>query len=255
MSQASVGFHCPECVKEGARSAPVYTAGNLPGLKPIATYILIGLNLAVFVAQMATIQRGDSIVWGASGSVVEKLILFGPDVHDGEWWRLVTGGFLHSGLIHIGMNMYVLYMIGPQLERLFGPVRYVGLYLASLLAGALGVMIVSPTSPTLGASGAIFGLIGAAAAFQLANRINIWQSGLGRLIIINLVITFGLGSFISVGGHVGGLIGGAAVGYLVFQLEQRRAPALAGLGVALAASAVFAAAAIMVAPTLSYLPR
>jgi membrane associated rhomboid family serine protease len=152
------------------------------------------------------------------------------------------------------MNMYVLYMVGPLLERLFGPVRYAGLYLAALLAGSLGVMIVSPTDPTLGASGAIFGLIGAAAAFQLANRINIWQSGLGRLIIINLVITFGLGSFVSVGGHVGGLLGGAAVGYVLFELERRRVPAVAGLGVALAAAASFAVAAIALAPAYTFQP-
>jgi membrane associated rhomboid family serine protease len=109
-------------------------------------------------------------------------------------------------------------------------------------------MILSPDSATLGASGAIFGLLGAAAAFQVANKVNIWRSGLGNLIVINLVITFALASFVSVGGHIGGLIGGAAVGWVQFQLEQRRVPAVVGLGVALAAAALFAVAAVAIAP-------
>jgi membrane associated rhomboid family serine protease len=248
MSPASVGFQCPECVKAGAKRAPTYTPRTLPGLTPVVTYTLIGLNVAVFLAQLATIRPGESPVLGLLGGVGDQGILCGPDVAAGEWYRLVTGGFLHAGFVHIGMNMYVLYMIGPQLERLLGSVRFVGLYLASLLAGALGVMVLSPDSATLGASGAIFGLLGAAAAFQVANKVNLWRSGLGNLILINLVITFVLASFVSVGGHVGGLIGGAAVGWALFQLEQRRVPAAVGLGVALAAAAAFAAVAIAIAP-------
>lgn len=249
MSQASVGFQCPECIREGAKSSPTYTPRTLPGNRPLATYILMGLCIAAFVAQLATLVRGASPIWGVQSSVDAEGILYGPLVGAGEWWRLVTGGFLHGGLIHLGMNMYVLYMIGPQLERLLGSLRFVGLYVASLLAGALGVMIVSPMSATLGASGAIFGLLGAAAAFQLSNRINIWQSGLGRLILINVVITFTLSQYISVGGHIGGLLGGGAVGYLLFTLEQRKVPAIAGVFVGLGAAAVFGVLAIALAPT------
>jgi membrane associated rhomboid family serine protease len=249
MSQASVGFHCPECVKAGAKSSPVYTASSLPGSQPIVTWVLIALNVLVFVAELATLRSGENIVYGASGGVGDQGILYGPYVAAGEWWRLVTSGFLHAGLIHIGMNMYVLYRIGPQLERLLGSMRFTGLYFASLLAGSLGVILLSPYSPTLGASGAIFGLLGAAAAFQVSQRINLWQSGLGQLILINLVITFTLGAYISIGGHLGGIIGGGAVGYALFTLEQRKVPAIAGLFIALGAAAVFLVLGIALAPT------
>jgi membrane associated rhomboid family serine protease len=249
MSQASVGFHCPECVKAGAKSSPTYTASSLPGARPIVTWVLIGLNVLVFVAELATLRSGENIVYGASGAVGDQGILYGPYVAAGEWWRLVTSGFLHAGLIHIGMNMYVLYRIGPQLERLLGSMRFTGLYIASLLAGSLGVMLLSPYSPTLGASGAIFGLLGAAAAFQISQRINLWQSGLGQLILINLVITFTLGAYISIGGHLGGIIGGGAVGYALFTLEQRKVPAIAGLFIALGAAAVFLVLGVALAPT------
>jgi membrane associated rhomboid family serine protease len=253
MSQASVGFQCPECTRAGARSSPIYTPRTLPGAQPIVTWVLIGLNVAVFVAQLATIRAGENPVMGmgAEGSLVEDGAIFGPAVAAGEWWRLVTSGFLHLGLLHVGMNMFVLYMIGPQLERLLGGLRFLGLYVASLLAGALGVMLVEPNAFTAGASGAIYGLLGAAAAYQLSNHINIWRSGLGTLILINLAATFMFG--FSAGGHFGGLIGGGAVGYLLFQLEQREVPAIAGFFVAVVAGALFALAAIAVAPATAQL--
>ena len=114
MNQASVGFHCPDCVKEGARSSPTYTVGSLPGGRPIVTWVLIALNVLVFVAEVVTIQSGQNLLYGASGEVAEQGVLYGPFVAAGEWWRLVSSGFLHAGLIHIGMNMYVLYAIGPD---------------------------------------------------------------------------------------------------------------------------------------------
>jgi membrane associated rhomboid family serine protease len=249
MTQASVGFHCPECVHQGAKRAPTYTARTMPGFQPVVTYGLIAVNVAVFVAQLATIRSGENPLWGVEGTVGAHGDLFGPAVGAGEWWRLVTSGFMHGGIPHVGMNMYVLYVIGPQLERLLGSLRFAGLYAAALLAGSLGVMILSPFQATLGASGAIFGLLGAAAAFQLANHINLWASGLGRLILLNLVITFSFSSFISVGGHLGGLIGGAVVGWVNFQLEQRQVPAVVGFAASIAAALVFGVVAFALAPT------
>jgi membrane associated rhomboid family serine protease len=254
MSQASVGFQCPECVREGARSSPTYTPGSLPGGRPIASYTLIALNVLIFVAQLVTIKGGASPVWNMESSVGDEGILYGPSVAAGEWWRLIAGGFLHGGIVHVGMNMYVLYMIGPQLERLLGTWRFVGLYFASLLGGALGVILLSPYSMTLGASGAIFGLLGAAAAYQLSHRVNIWRSGLGSLIVINLIITFTFGAYISIGGHLGGLLGGAAVGFALFQLEQRGVPAIAGVFVALGAAALFAAVTYAALPPAGPFP-
>jgi membrane associated rhomboid family serine protease len=253
MTAASVGFHCPECLRQGAKTAPVYSTRTMPTARPYVTFTLIALNALAFVAQMATAERPDQALMNPIGGVTDQGILWGPYVgvnHD--YWRLITGGFLHGGLIHIGMNMFVLYMIGPQIEKLLGPARYFVLYLGALLAGALGVMIVSPQDPTYGASGAIYGLLGAAAAYQLSHHIDIMKSGLGRLIGINLVITFVGASFISVGGHVGGLIGGAALGYAMFQIEERSEGSKGEwLGVALggALAVAFAVVAIVIAPT------
>lgn len=248
MSQASVGFQCPECVRAGTRRAPSYTPRTLPGqATPTVTWAIIALNVAAFVAQLATIDARTSPIWNMWSRVSEAGALAGVAVHDGDWWRLVTSGFLHVGILHIGMNMYVLYLLGPQVERLLGRLRYAALYLASLLAGSLGVVLATPDGVALGASGAIFGLIGAAAAYQVANRINIWRSGLGNLIIINLVITFAIPG-ISIGAHVGGLVGGGVVGFAMFQLEQRQLPPAVGLALGLGASVLFALTAIVAAP-------
>ena len=253
MAQASVGFHCPECVQGAARNAPVYTTRNLPTDKPWATYTFMALCIAVFVACIATLGPGGDPVNNLNGRVVEEGILWGPLVGLGEWWRLVTSGFLHAGILHLGMNMYVLYSIGPQMERVLGHLRFAGLYLGALLAGSLGVMIVSPNAQTLGASGAIFGLLGAAAAYQWANGIDIRRSGLGMLILINVGFTVFFSGYLSVGGHFGGLIGGAALGYALVWLEQRKQPVAIGL----LAAAVFmlgcAAAAIILAPAVTRL--
>jgi membrane associated rhomboid family serine protease len=251
MNQASVGFQCPECVRSGVRRSPNYTPRTLPGDRPVVSYVLIGLNVLAFLAQVVTLRSGENLTFGMLGEFGEAGILVGPDVAAGEWWRLVSGGFLHAGLLHIGMNMYVLYAIGPQLERLLGPLRFLGLYFAALLAGSLGVMLVSPTDPTLGASGAIFGLLGAAAAYQVANGINLRDSGLGMLILINLVITFAFSGYVSVGGHVGGLIGGGAVGFGLFQLEQRRVPSIVGAVLALGVALAFAAVSVAIAPSFA----
>jgi membrane associated rhomboid family serine protease len=253
MHQASVGFQCPDCVNQGARQAPVMTVRTMPTERPWATYVLIALNVIAFAAEVATMTRQGNIVSDVDGSIANQYVLWGPAVHAGQWWRLVTGGFLHGGLLHIGMNMFVLYRIGPQLEALLGRMRYLALYVAALLAGSLGVMLVSPQTATLGASGAIFGLLGAAAAFQLSRGINIMKSGLGNLILLNVVITFVGSSFISVGGHIGGLVGGAACGYVMFLLEDRKQPAWVGVLIGVAASAVFIAAAIAVSPAIATL--
>jgi membrane associated rhomboid family serine protease len=248
MHQASVGFQCPECVHEAAARSPVITPRSMPTERPWVTYALIAVNLAVFAAEVATMTGQGNLVSGIDGSVYQHGVLYGPLVHAGEWWRLFTGGFLHAGLLHVGMNMFVLYRIGPMIESLLGRARYLALYVAALLAGTFGVLLVSPLTPTLGASGAIFGLLGAAAAYQLSRGINIMRSGLGNLIIINIVITFVGASFISVGGHIGGLVGGAACGYLMFLLEDRQQPKWVGVLIGVAVSAVLVAASIAVSP-------
>jgi membrane associated rhomboid family serine protease len=236
MTQASVGFHCPECVQRQGQK--VYRAADLRA-RPVVTLALIGLNVAVFVLDL--VLRGGGGAFGTgTGALADNGLLVGlarqgnelVGVAAGESYRIVTGGFLHAGLLHLGMNMLVLWIIGGQLEPALGKSRYLALYVTSLFAGAFGVLLVSPTSPTVGASGAVFGLMGAAVAAQRARGINPWQSGLGGLIGINVLITF-LVPGISIGGHLGGLVGGLVAGFVIFQLDEKvRSPVPAVLACA-----------------------
>jgi membrane associated rhomboid family serine protease len=245
MTQGSVGFHCPECVKAAAKSAPSYTARSLPMAQPYVTYVLMAINVAVFVIDLglgATLTNGRGELW-------ERGVLLAPGIASGEWWRLVSSGFLHYGIIHLAMNMFVLWRIGPQIEKLLGHLQYLALYVASMVAGALGALLLSPEGLTAGASGAVFGLLGAAAAFQVSNKINLWTSGLGGLIAINLAISLIPG--VSLGGHLGGIVAGGAVGWIMFELERRRQSPLLGVGIAVGIIAVFVAAAVVAAPMLT----
>lgn len=255
MVQASVGFHCPECARSGQQkvrtSRQLFGAGRGAAFRPLVTQVLIGLNVAVFLIDV--FGGGDPFSGGGDltgdGALLGAFYgRFGPiaaGVSDGEWWRLVSGGFLHGGLLHLGMNMLVLYLIGPLLERELGKVNFAFLYFTALFAGSLGVMLLDPFAVTVGASGAIYGLLGAAVALQLSRGINPWSSGIGGLILINVLITFTVPG-ISVGGHLGGLVGGFVTGWLIVKLDQRTSPFVApavcaGLMVGLVAASVWAA--------------
>src|SRR6202020_2788157 len=209
--------------------------------RPEVTLALIAINVVAFLA-----EGSFSITGNPSGAVYEKGALFGSlegiptlGVAHGQWWRIITGGFLHENLIHIGFNMYVLYVLGMMLEPALGRLRFGLIYAVSLLTGSLGALIVSPHAVTVGASGAVFGVMGAAAVEMRARQIPIMQSGVGGLILIHLVIRFTLPG-ISWGGHIGGLIGGALVA-IAFQASARvRAPALALVACAVLGVAAFA---------------
>src|SRR4051794_18516270 len=224
MTPTSVGMRCPECA---AQKTPVKTIRSLQG-EPRVTYVLIAINVIAFLASG---QFGIGSSGGGGSQLYIKGVLFGPLVNDGEYWRLITGGFLHAGFLHIAFNMYLLYILGNLLEPAIGSIRFGILYFASLLAGSAGALLVTPNSPTVGASGAVFGLMGAAFFEMRARGMDPFGGagilgGIGGLIIINLVFSFAL-SGISVGGHIGGLIGGSLVA-LTYQLADRaRQPALA----------------------------
>jgi membrane associated rhomboid family serine protease len=196
---------------------------------PRVTYALIAINVVAFLTEGNLTATGG----GVGGTVYVKGALLGSfvglpgqGVSHGQWWRIITGGFLHENLLHIGFNMYVLYILGQMLEPVLGRVKFAVIYLVSLLAGSLGALLVTPHSLTVGASGAVFGLMGAAAVEMRSRQVPFMQSGVGGLILINLVISFTLPG-ISWGGHVGGLIGGALAA-LGIQLGNRyRSPALA----------------------------
>ncbi len=185
--------------------------------EPTLTYVLIGINVVAFLGEMAS---GGTLFRGG-GTFVTDGALEGASVADGEWWRLVTGGFLHAGLFHLFLNMFILYILGGMLEPAIGRLRFGVVYFVSLLSGSFGALLLTdPDGVTVGASGAVFGLMGAAFVVMRARGINPMESGIGMLIILNLGITF-LVPNISVGGHVGGLAGGALAAYLLYGLGER----------------------------------
>jgi membrane associated rhomboid family serine protease len=226
MTPTPVGMRCPECMRQrtkvmrGPSGSPAF--GDAP-----ATYVLIGLNVLAFLAEVAT---GSGGLAGATGSVIRNFALLGNGVAEGEYYRLLTGGFLHAGLIHIAFNMFALYIVGRVIEPGIGTPRFLALYFASLLAGAFGALALSqPYEPTVGASGAIFGLFGATAVIARGRGMNELASQIGFLIVINLVFTFSV-PHISIGGHLGGLIGGAICALAIVagdrgRLGARRVPA------------------------------
>ena len=267
MHSASVGFHCPACVASRStqrfspRSAPSAGGLRIPARSGRdATTVLIGLNLAGFVLMVLAGGTGtrlyDRFASGGGGLPGDHGLLGGwapyvgmdpvVGVSAGEWWRLVTGGFLHGGLLHLVFNMFLLWMLGQQLEHLHRPVRYVGLYLGSLAAGSLGVMLMDPMALTVGASGAVFGLMAATVVHQLHRGVNPWHTGLGGLVVVNLFFTFGRPG-ISIGGHLGGLVGGAVLAWLLDACDRRRFPRFAGTSVLYGLVVVFLAAGVWAA--------
>jgi membrane associated rhomboid family serine protease len=169
------------------------------------TKILIAVNLGIY---LITVVQGTGIN-SPGGSLLRSWWLYGPDVANGGWWRLVTAAFLHASILHIAFNMYALWIIGSAVEQYLGRARYLGVYLVSGLAGSAGALVLTPLSVTVGASGAIFGILGAMLIieWQLTGRL---AGQAMTLIVINLVLSFAIAG-ISIGGHIGGLIGGILV--------------------------------------------
>jgi len=211
MNTAAVGFHCPECVRTGSQK--VYRAKDLNS-KPVVVFGLIALCVVVYGAQVVS---GDGNWQG--GEVYAQGVLYGPFVQDGEWWRIITGGFLHAGLIHLGFNMYALYIFGPALHRSIGGLKTGLVYMGGLFAGSAAVLLFNHPNPTLGASGAVLGLAGGLAAVLWARGIKLTQTSLGGLFLINLALPFF--SNISFWGHFGGIAGGFVIGWLITFLPQR----------------------------------
>ncbi len=202
---------------------------------------LIAINVIVFVAEFVT--GGAALSGVGSSVVVNNGYLDGPDIVSGhQYWRLVTGGFLHDGFLHIIFNMFFLWIMGPQLEQLIGRINFVVIYFVSLLAGSFGALLFQPDIPTLGASGALFGVLGALMVVALDRGIPIWRSGLGPLLAINILFSLAVAN-VSIGGHLGGFVGGVLTGWLIVHFSQhRRLPVVAYVGCALVAVASVAAA-------------
>ena len=210
----------------------------------LVTHLLIATNLAAFVAGVA---MGASVLglgigaslFGGVGQVHRRFALVGPAVGAGEWYRLLTSGFLHYGVIHLALNMAALKHLGALLKPALGRIRLATLYGAALLAGSLGVLLLSPDAYTAGASGAVFGLLGAIAVGLHLRGVQVWRTSIGSLILLNLLFTFAVPG-ISIGGHLGGFAGGALVGAVM--LRQRATPRSVVKGAA--AGALVAAVAV-----------
>jgi membrane associated rhomboid family serine protease len=239
MTPTPVGMRCPECSRQ--RTQVRTSAAITRGETPLATYVIIGICVALQLGEMAS--GANAAAGGLGGSsLIQNFALFGPSVADGEVYRLLSAGFLHSGLFHLLVNMFSLWVLGTMLEPGIGRLRFVLIYLVSLLAGSFGALIVTPHAVTVGASGAIFGLLGAGVVILRNRGIDPMQSGLPLWIGINLVFSFAVPG-ISIGGHIGGLIGGALAALVLFELPDRvrRLPAIAPM---LAAGALGAAAVV-----------
>jgi membrane associated rhomboid family serine protease len=219
MTPTPVGMRCPECASHRTRvTRGVPSGGGALGAYP-ATVVLIALNVIVFVIEIARGPGGLSP--GLHNPLLFEFGLFGPSVADGEWYRLFTSAFLHQNLIHIGGNMLLLYFLGRILEPGIGTARFVAVYLASLFAGSFGALLLTPDALTYGASGAVFGIIGATFVIARHRRIDSLASSVGILIVFNLAISLGVPG-ISLGGHLGGLIAGGACALLIAAGERGR---------------------------------
>ena len=202
---APVGIKCPECAgtPTGAKRAAVRARSLGKGTDFIVTKALIAVNVFVFLAQV--VQSGS--LTNPFGELFIRGALYGPAVANGDWYRLVTCAFLHGSFLHIFFNMLMLWWFGRPLEHLLGRARFLAIYFISILAGSAGALVLTPDRPTIGASGAVFGILGAGLVLERAN-INVFGGSALIIIILNLALSFTLNS-VSIGGHVGGLIGGA----------------------------------------------
>lgn len=200
---ASVGQHCPECVAEARRSAPkVRTA--MQATAP-ATMAIIGIDIFVFVLQMLL------------GREVEIELMLSPFLIDqGEWWRLLTPMLVHGGALHLFLNMYILFIYGPNVEQTFGTARFVVMFLVSGFMGSAFSYAFPPDNPSVGASGAIFGVVGVLVVYLYRRRSSHLMAhylrGMAIFIGANLLLGFlwqGIDNF----AHIGGLLGGALMAF------------------------------------------
>jgi membrane associated rhomboid family serine protease len=256
MNEASVGFQCPECVAEGRKSVREARApygGKRSSNPGLTSLVLIVINAAVWIAVMATggsaSRQLDGLALRPNGFCLDgdqgfdttrtlceagQSALWLPGVGDGAWWQLVTVMFMHVEPLHLGVNMLALWVLGPQLEAVLGRVRFLALYLLSGLTGSVAVYwLAQQYTPTVGASGAIFGLLGALLVVAIKVRGNV--QGILLWLGINVAITFMPGLNISWQGHFGGLAGGALIAAILIFAPKERRTALQSAGLAVLA--------------------
>jgi membrane associated rhomboid family serine protease len=207
-----VGPRCPDHATQGklslrapARQRAVRRVAHVRNDLPFVSYGLIGVNVVVY---LISISQAGGMINSPSLVFLAKWGLIGPAVANGDWWRLITAAFLHANILHIGFNMLAIGWLGVPVERFIGHARYLALYIVSGLAGSAGALIATPLGLTVGASGAVFGILGALLIIEYQQTGSITGQAF-TLIAINLALSFTVNG-ISVGGHIGGLIGGIA---------------------------------------------
>jgi membrane associated rhomboid family serine protease len=258
MRDASVGFQCPDCVAQGAKSTRAARSaygGKRSDNPQLTSIVLIGINVAVWLAIVASGARDSLLAWklmlsptgrclgedyatfypqldSASSCSAIPTATWNAGVADGAWWQVVTYGFTHVDIWHIALNAVGLWILGPAVEAAFGRLRFLGIYFLSILAsGALVYVLADPDGRTLGASGGVFGLMGALIVVALKVRGDV--RSVMTLLAVNLAFTFAIPG-ISWQGHVGGLLGGAlAAAILVFAPRGKQRALWQGAGLAL----------------------
>jgi len=217
MTPTPVGMRCPECARQKTRVTRGVGEASLAARAP-ATFVLVALNVAVYFAEIAT---GSGGLDTNTSSLIPEFGLFGPSVGEGEWYRLFTSAFLHAGLFHVVGNMLLLYFLGRILEPGIGTARFAAIYLVSLFAGSFGALLLSPDSLSIGASGAVFGVLAATFVIARGRGVDALASSVGILILLNLAFSFGVPG-ISIGAHLGGLVAGFLCALLILAGERGR---------------------------------
>lgn len=251
-----MGSHCLDCAK-AARPDIATRAKWWNARQPtLMTFVLMGINFLVFLWVAAS--NTDSL--GGRGGISSQqcdlglsrdILKFGVNCGDGhvqpeQWYRLISSGFLHFGIIHIAFNMFMLYQLGQLLERPLGRLKFTMLYFAALLGGSLGVLIFDQHALSGGASGAVFGLMAAAAVGLQHQGVNVFSTSLGTTLLINFFITFAIPG-ISIGGHVGGAVAGAACGYVMLAPKWKKFPKWSGYATPAAVALVCVIASVVIA--------
>ena len=238
MTTTSVGMRCPECASQKTK---IKTMGSVTN--PQLTYVLIGINVVVALGSL--FSGGGAGLFTGSTSLTNDGAVARFFIEDGEYWRLLTSGFLHYGIFHLALNMFMLYLLGSELEPSLGRLRFGIVYFVALLGGSFGALLLEPSALTAGASGAVFGLMGGAVVLMRKRGINPFETGLGLLLVLNILLSFRPG--ISLGGHFGGLAAGALATLVILELRERRGvPAVVPMIAAAAIGVLSVAGSIVV---------
>ncbi len=212
MIEAATGYICPRCAGKDRASIPV--AAGHRATRPLGVALLAAPSLVLAIVMV--LQGGAA---GGSTEIARQLALFGPAVAFGEWWRLITSNFLHYGLVHLALNMYGLFILGGGLEHRLGTVRLLLLAFVAMAFDGLAVILFQPDALTAGFSGVVFGLIAAAVLLERRRgTTSLMGSFPGRWLLLGIFTSFIPG--VSIAGHLGGAIGGAAAAWILFATDR-----------------------------------